>query len=76
MTDLDSALKPYIERLMSRVTNRQWAELYAERLPMALLCGCMGPQNGEPFCPCRMRGIALEKCQKEIYRLAMEDTSG
>lgn len=20
-------------------------------------CGCVGPQNGEPYCPCRMRGV-------------------
>lgn len=19
-------------------------------------CGCIGPQNGQPLCPCRMRG--------------------
>ncbi len=22
-----------------------------------ILCGCIGPQNGEPLCPCRMRGV-------------------
>lgn len=26
-----------------------------EMQPVA--CCCMGPQNGEPFCPCRMRGM-------------------
>lgn len=20
-------------------------------------CGCVGPQRGEPYCPCRMRGV-------------------
>lgn len=20
-------------------------------------CGCVGPQNGEPLCPCMMRGV-------------------
>jgi hypothetical protein len=20
-------------------------------------CGCMGPQYGQPLCPCRMRGV-------------------
>lgn len=20
-------------------------------------CGCIGPQRGEPYCPCRMRGV-------------------
>jgi hypothetical protein len=23
----------------------------------ATACGCVGPQNGEPQCPCRMRGL-------------------
>lgn len=23
----------------------------------ATMCGCIGPQNGEPLCPCRMRGV-------------------
>jgi hypothetical protein len=23
---------------------------------MSSSCGCIGPQNGEPYCPCQMRG--------------------
>ena len=23
-------------------------------------CGCVGPQNGEPFCPCKMRGVQVK----------------
>ena len=23
-------------------------------------CGCIGPQNGEPVCPCKMRGVTIE----------------
>lgn len=23
------------------------------------LCGCIGPQNGEPLCPCAMRGVKI-----------------
>lgn len=23
-------------------------------------CNCIGPQNGEPYCPCRMRGICIK----------------
>ena len=23
-------------------------------------CGCIGPQNGEPLCPCRMRGVTVQ----------------
>jgi hypothetical protein len=22
-------------------------------------CGCIGPQNGEPLCPCQMRGVQI-----------------
>ena len=24
------------------------------------LCNCIGPQNGQPLCPCRMRGVKVE----------------
>lgn len=24
-------------------------------------CYCIGPQNGEPLCPCRMRELKIEK---------------
>ena len=23
-------------------------------------CHCIGPQNGQPVCPCRMRGVEIE----------------
>ncbi|QKC99153.1 hypothetical protein [Mesorhizobium sp. NZP2298] len=23
------------------------------------LCGCIGPQNGQPLCPCAMRGVKI-----------------
>lgn len=23
------------------------------------VCGCVGPQNGQPLCPCRMRGVQV-----------------
>lgn len=23
-------------------------------------CNCVGPQNGQPVCPCRMRGVTIE----------------
>lgn len=26
-------------------------------------CACMGPQNGEPLCPCRMRAVARMNSQ-------------
>lgn len=24
------------------------------------VCGCIGPQNGEPLCPCRMRCVTIK----------------
>lgn len=24
-------------------------------------CGCVGPQRGEPLCPCKMRGVVQRK---------------
>ena len=30
-------------------------------------CACLGPQNGEPECPCRMR---IERGRKAIFILA------
>jgi len=23
-------------------------------------CGCIGPQNGQPLCPCKMRGVEIK----------------
>lgn len=23
-------------------------------------CNCIGPQNGQPVCPCRMKGVTIE----------------
>jgi hypothetical protein len=23
-------------------------------------CNCMGPRNGQPLCPCMMRGVTIE----------------
>lgn len=27
--------------------------------PYQEACGCMGPQNGQPVCPCQMRGVQI-----------------
>lgn len=24
------------------------------------MCNCIGPQNGQPRCPCQMRGVAIK----------------
>lgn len=38
-------------------------------------CNCIGPQNGEKYCPCRMRGKAAEKAalRKEIIEELKRD---
>ena len=28
-------------------------------MPNAVACGCMGPQRGEPLCPCAMRWVEI-----------------
>ena len=25
----------------------------------SFMCGCIGPQNGEPLCPCMMRSVKI-----------------
>ena len=27
--------------------------------PAARPCNCIGPQNGDPVCPCQMRGVSV-----------------
>lgn len=27
--------------------------------PHATICNCIGPQNGQPLCPCAMRGVQI-----------------
>jgi hypothetical protein len=40
------------------------------------LCGCLGPMYGEPYCPCRMRSMGLEKQMEENpLRIAEEERS-
>jgi hypothetical protein len=29
--------------------------------PRVRACFCVGPQNGEPYCPCRMRELRVYK---------------
>lgn len=32
----------------------------ARPVPDTYPCNCIGPQNGEPMCPCRMRGVIIK----------------
>ncbi len=36
------------------------AKIYSQRKESDIsisICACLGPQNGEPFCPCRMQNV-------------------
>ena len=42
-----------------------WSEHIKRSLPpddarQAWPCNCIGPQRGEPLCPCRMRAVTIE----------------
>ena len=44
-------------------------EQAAEAVPALTMCGCIGPQNGEPRCPCAMRHVIVRDgryIQKEV----------
>lgn len=43
-----TALERYLEKL------RQ-----SQPSPLTSPCNCMGPQNGQPVCPCQMRGVVI-----------------
>ena len=33
---------------------------YAANKTGSYSCGCIGPQNGDPLCPCMMRSVTVE----------------
>jgi len=44
------------------------------KYPDACACMCVGPQNGEPVCPCRMRNVVVINGRyKEITDLGQAD---
>lgn len=36
-----------------------WKDKYPDEHPPVTSCGCIGPQNGQPLCPCRMKGLMI-----------------
>ena len=36
------------------------------------VCACMGPQNGEQYCPCRMQSMGLRTA--EDYKMSQEQS--
>ncbi len=48
----------------------EWQKIETpEREPEMRSCFCIGPQNGDPVCPCRMRDRAPENLMKMLERL-------
>lgn len=45
------------DHLKLLATARQWGGSKADQNIHA--CGCIGPQNGQPLCPCAMRGVKI-----------------
>lgn len=37
------------------------------------MCACMGPQNGEPLCPCKMRDIR-EHERRKLFQTPIRET--
>lgn len=38
------------------MNSQQWLQ-DMQRNVQVTTCGCVGPQDGQPLCPCRMRGV-------------------
>jgi hypothetical protein len=50
----------HIGRALSQEAMQERAAWLAANAPHTLKqCFCVGPQNGEPRCPCAMRGVTV-----------------
>lgn len=38
---------------------RYYREMMAQKTGLSDACACVGPQNGQPLCPCQMRGVIV-----------------
>ena len=45
-----------LERRIVRLLEEKWQP----QCPPVQSCGCIGPQNGQPVCPCQMAGVTIE----------------
>lgn len=51
--------------LQERIAKAQaaiaaWPAGKLETMQLQGPCNCVGPQNGQPLCPCQMRGVTVE----------------
>jgi hypothetical protein len=59
-----------IPRGLSNPAHRKVENVYSD----TRACMCVGPQNGEPVCPCRMRNVVVINGRyKEITDLGQAD---
>ena len=50
----------HIARALAQEAMQERAAWLAANAPKPLnACNCIGPQNGEPRCPCAMRGVQV-----------------
>ena len=63
----DPAFIPYEENFLKLVSEKGLEAAYSQ-WTMASPCGCMGPQDGEPFCPCMMTTLTAKKHAKIVPR--------
>lgn len=64
---VEEAIKPLVLELAG-ATKRELIYMMG-----GSACGCMGPRDGMPLCPCRLRGKAIEYVLKEKYGIDMNE---
>ena len=47
------------ERPLPEAQDR-WMQSPVPDFESMQICNCIGPQNGEPLCPCRMRNVTIK----------------
>lgn len=45
-----------LERHLAKLMEQKWCPPRQSPGP----CNCIGPQGGQPVCPCQMRGVTVE----------------
>ena len=45
---------------------------YNQKLYSTVACNCVGPQNGEPECPCMMPAYRQRKAEREAWEREQE----
>ena len=48
-----------LERVEATKRRNALIDAVSQRAVPDTACGCIGPQNGQPLCPCAMRGVIV-----------------